>query len=213
MQITYRELEDFLGEIHMVALDKRTALKGRLKHFQRLGWPAGTNKGKGARVNYGIGQTMSLAMGMEMLQLGLTPERVVEQLGRGGGSLAEGFSDALKEYGYDPDPIYYIFDPESLNSLREQEEGKFRTGLQSLMVSASKMETAMTMASKHWTRRFAIINISAILDDYISYFIDKGLAAPENLAQPLENWRALEDNKSKARLDELISKAKTNGDT
>lgn len=213
MQITYRELEDFLAEIHRVAPEKKTALKGRLKHFQRLGWPAGTNKGKGARVNYGIGQTMCLAIGMEMLQLGLTPERVVDQLGQAGSSLAEGFSDALKEYGYDPDPIYYIFDPESLNSLRYQEFEKSRTGLQSLMVSASKMEDVMNMASKHWTRRFAIINISGILDDYISYFIDKGLASPENLAQPLENWRTLEANKSKARLDELISKAKTNGDT
>ena len=213
MQITYRELEDFLGEIHMVALDKRTALKGRLKHFQRLGWPAGTNKGKGARVNYGIGQTMSLAIGMEMLQLGLTPERVVEQLGQAGGALSQGFCKAFADRAEKDDPIYYMFDPEALNTLRDAELDKSRTGLQSMIVSASGLRDALRMASMHWTRRIALINITAILTDYISYFSDIGLSSPDALAEPLERWQQLETDRFDRFIGLMNNAATGNVDT
>lgn len=213
MQITYRELEDFIAEIHKVALDKRTALKGRLKHFQRLGWPAGTNKGKGARVNYGIGQTMSLAIGMEMLQLGLTPERVVEQAGHAGGALSQGFFEAFVNRAEDDEPIYYMFDPETLGSLRDAEFEKSRTGLHSVIVSASDVRNALRLASTHWTRRLALINITAILEDYISYFGDKGLSSPDALAEPLERWQELQKGKFDRYIAAILHQAPDNGDT
>lgn len=191
MHLTYRELEDFFAVIHRVAESKRIALRGRLKHFQRLGWPAGTNKGKGARVEYGIGQTMSLAMGLEMLQLGLTPERVVAQLKLGGPQLASGFLEALNEYGPYADPIFYIFAPESLHSLRDDDSDK--EGILSMMVSRSLLPEMMSQISpmNQW-RRFAFINLSNLLDEYIEYFVSRGLGAPENLRDHIERWLRLE---------------------
>lgn len=197
MHIGYGELEDFLAEIHGVAPEKRTALKGRLKHFQRLGWPSGTNKGKGARVEYGIGQTMNLAMGMEMLQLGLTPERVVEQLGMAGSTLCKGFKEALEDYGPNAEPIFFIFMPESLRPLRG-EVGRHPTGLQSLMVSRSQVQQALEQASPFLSRRFAFINMTALLDDYIQYFIGRGLGSPDRLAEAFENWQQMEEQRVNA---------------
>lgn len=190
MHLTYRELEDFLAEIHMVAASKRTALKGRLKHFQRLGWPAGTNKGKGARVNYGVGQTFSLAMGFEMLQLGLTPEKVIEQLRLSGDSIARGFAAALQEYGPDPDPIYYIFSPESLYALRDVEGPP--EGYISLMISQSELSGSISRQAMFRMPRLAMINITLLLEGYVDHFIGKGLGSPENLQAPIENWRKFE---------------------
>ena len=89
---------------------KRTALTGRLKHFQKLGRPKGTNKEKGVRVNYDIGQVMSIASGMEMLQSGLTPERVVDELRDADGALSQGFCKAYAGRAED-DPIFYAFGP------------------------------------------------------------------------------------------------------
>lgn len=208
MQLTYSQLEDFFAEVHNVAPQKRIALKGRLKHFQRLGWPAGTNKGKGARVNYGIGQTMSLAIGMQMLELGLTPERVVEQLGNAGGSLAQAFNAAFTDLSKKDDPIFYMFDPETLSSLRDADLDKSRKGLQSMMVSASDLRNALRVASTHWTRRLALINMSEILTDYISYCADKGLSSPDALAEPLERWQKIETERFD-RFVELMNKAAT----
>lgn len=191
MHLSYGELEDFLAHIHHVAPEKRTALKGRLKHFQRLGWPAGTNKGKGARVEYGIGQTMCLAMGMEMLQLGLTPERVVDQFKFGGVTLARGFIDCLNEYGPDADTLFYIFSPESLHALRGDDDSPF--GVKSLMVSRSKLMEALAPAAQmgNW-RRFAFVDMSDLFDRYVMFFVDKGLGDPQQLRQPLERWQKIE---------------------
>ena len=36
--------------------------------------------------------------------------------------------------------------------------------------------------------------MSELLESYINHFIDKGLGAPENLREPLENWLKLEDD-------------------
>lgn len=187
MYLTYSELEDFLAELHRVAPEKRTALKGRLKHFQRLGWPAGTNQGKGARVQYGVGQTLSLVIGFELLQLGLTPERVVEHLKHKGTFLADGFIEALTEYGPYEDAVYYVFAPESLVALRG-DEGTSDPGLNSLMLSRSKIGLAFGETNFLSSRRCAFINLSDLLNIYIDYFIGRGLGSPDRLREPLENW-------------------------
>ncbi|MCZ8320841.1 MAG: hypothetical protein O9296_04550 [Novosphingobium sp.] len=190
MNISYAELEGFLAAIHRVAPEKRIALKGRLKHFQRLGWPSGTNQGKGARVQYGIGQTLMLAMGFELLQLGLTPERVVEQFKFSGRYLAKGFSEALAHYGPEAEPIYYAFSPESLASLRGDD---VEVGFQSIMVSRDKVAELMQIPGAWLTRRFAFIDMAELLRLYADHFIDKGLGDPQNLREAIDNWVRISD--------------------
>lgn len=190
MHLSYGELEEFIAHLHRVAPEKRTALKGRLKHFQRLSWPAGTNKGKGARVNYGVGQTFSLAVAFEMLQIGLTPERVVEQLRMSTGLIARGFAAAYEDYGPHADPIYYIFSPQSLYALRGLENHP--EGHVSLLISQSELGNSIAKQAMFRFRRLAMVNLTEIFDEYVSYFIDKGLAAPDNLQEPLDNWQSVE---------------------
>ena len=201
MELTYGELELFLAEIHKAAPEKRTALKGRLKHFQRLGWPEGTNKGKGARVKYGFGQTMMLAMGMELLQLGLTPERVVLQLRYSGGYLADGFAEALKQHGSDGDDVYYIFAPESLIGLRGMDDEEGTSGLRSAMAVKSEIGEVFKTALFGASRRSAFINMSAILAEFVTYFADKGLETAADLRQPIMKWQIYADQKRKETND------------
>lgn len=209
MNITYSQLEDFLMEVHGVAPEKRVALKGRLKHFQRLGWPIGTNKGKGARVNYDIGQTINLAMGFEMLQLGLTPERVVDHFSLTGTTLAYGIAEVLKNYGKKNESVYYIFYPESLSTLRDATMDGQKTGLQSQLVSASKLQDALSMASLHWTRRFAMIDIAGLLKTYVEYFLKHGLQSPDQLIEAVQNWQNVERDLSAAKLNLTIRSMKS----
>ncbi|MEJ6594676.1 hypothetical protein [Parasphingorhabdus sp.] len=209
MEISYGELEDFLAEIHGVAAEKRSALKGRLKHFQRLKWPAGTNQGKGARVKYGVGQTLSLATGFELLQLGLTPERVVEHFKFSFVTLPMGFLSSLGQYGPNPDPVFYIFSPESLQSLRDQED---TVDFQSYMISKSELEKNFNYLPIIQFRRFAFINIHSVLAEYIDYFSGRGLSAPEKLQEPLEKWLEI----ARKSMDDGVIRyleAKQHGDT
>lgn len=211
MELSYGELEDFLAKIHCVAPDRRTALKGRLKHFQRLGWPPGTNKGKGARVRYDTGQILSLAVAMEMLELGMTPERVVEQLGLHGSDLALGFIDVMASEHPLEEAVFFIFDPDALRSLRDQKDGEGRTGLKHLICSQSDLEEALTTTDLRGWRRLALISMTAILRDYLGVAHDK--VTGESFADvgvEISQW-LVGENVSREKLRRLFKSAFKHG--
>lgn len=197
MNLTYSELEDFLAEMHDVAPEKRIALRGRLKHFQRLGWPAGTNQGKGARVQYGLGQTLSLSIGMEMLQLGLTPERVVQQMGYSSSYLPNGFEAALDARADDRDQILYVFAPESLYTLRGRDEEQ--PGIQSLLIAKSKLPELAHVPPFAGSNRYAVINLSELLYDYLSYFQGRKFEDETEVRAAIKNWQAVAKQQMRAR--------------
>lgn len=192
MRLSYRELEDFLSEIHMIAPSKRTALKGRLKHFQRAGWPAGTNKGKGARVEYGIGQTLLLAMGMELLQLGMTPERIVSHFAIGNYGLAQSFIEVVRNIQKNALPVVYVFCADALQPLQDLDDtfGKVR-------VIATVDELPMLLGKdgpfRLW-RNFGVINLTTLMERYIEYFQGRKFQEVDEVITHLENWVKLEDN-------------------
>lgn len=187
MKIPYADLEEFLAQTHRVDHERRSALKGRIKHFQRLSWPPGTNQGKGKRVQYGVGQTLSLAVAFELLQIGLTPERIVDQLRQEQGTLAEGFGAALSEFRSQPNSIFYIFSPESLVLLRDPAEKVDR--IWSNLISLNVLQETLQNNDLFKRPRLAVINLSEVLLEYISYIEKSGLRSPEMLAAPIEAWQ------------------------
>ncbi len=53
----------------------RPAFQARLRHLRQLGTPEGVNTGKGTRAIYGAKQVFQMAYAVELLMLGITPER------------------------------------------------------------------------------------------------------------------------------------------
>lgn len=80
IELTYAEVEAVLAALHHIADDKRVAFKARLKHFQRLKFPDGSNTGTGKRVVYTIDMFVKLAFAMELTQIGMSPKRIVHIL-------------------------------------------------------------------------------------------------------------------------------------
>ena len=66
-------VEDALARIYRVASDKRVAFRSRIKHFQRLRFPPGTNTGKGKPASFTFNQFMKLTLAFELVQSGLAP--------------------------------------------------------------------------------------------------------------------------------------------
>lgn len=75
MQFKFDQVERALAAVYEIADDRRTAFSSRLKHLQRLGFPAGTNPGRGRVASYDPGQAFLLALALELAQLGHPPER------------------------------------------------------------------------------------------------------------------------------------------
>jgi hypothetical protein len=67
-----------LIRLYAVPEHRVAAFKARLKHFQRLGWPIGSNFGRGRRANWTDRHYQELVIATELTMLGITPERAIE---------------------------------------------------------------------------------------------------------------------------------------
>lgn len=71
---TYAEVETILASLHRAdAATQKGALRGRLKHFKKLGIPLGINPGKGARIAYTIDTIWEWSFCLSLSQAGLDP--------------------------------------------------------------------------------------------------------------------------------------------
>lgn len=77
-QFTFGQVEAVLAAINHVADDKRVAFAGRLKFLQKNGVPMRTAPGRGKSGNYSFENLVQLAVAVELLQCGLTPQRASE---------------------------------------------------------------------------------------------------------------------------------------
>lgn len=73
--LTYGQIEALVGELHGIAPRRMSALRARLKHFKRLGFPPGVNTGRGRPAEYGPGQIVNVLFAFQLLELGFAPER------------------------------------------------------------------------------------------------------------------------------------------
>ena len=80
LKLTTDEVVDLLVRLYGLDPAKESALRPRLKHFQRLGFPEGVNPGTGRVALYGVKQIFQLALAMELTALGLMPERITKLL-------------------------------------------------------------------------------------------------------------------------------------
>lgn len=66
-----------LGQAMLVETASAGAFLGRFQHLQRLRLVEGINPGRGRQAAYRANQVMVIALAMQLLQLGLSPERAV----------------------------------------------------------------------------------------------------------------------------------------
>lgn len=78
MNLSYADAVQILIGRHCIAADRQGAFKARLKHLQRLGFPAGVNTGKGRRAVYDWLQIIELNLAFELIGFGLPPELAVD---------------------------------------------------------------------------------------------------------------------------------------
>lgn len=96
-EISFAQLEAILAVHHDVADHKRSAFQARLKNLQRLGLVPGVAAGRGRSSAFGAGEVVKMALAVELLQLGLPPERAVRLVRENGYPLSMGVGIAARE--------------------------------------------------------------------------------------------------------------------
>ena len=72
------ELLELVAIAMDVPIERESALLGRFQHLQRLKLIEGINPGRGKAAEYRAHQVLIILIALQMLQLGLTPERAVD---------------------------------------------------------------------------------------------------------------------------------------
>lgn len=124
-ECSFSLVEEVIAQMNFISDERRSAFSSRLKHFQRLKYPVGINTGRGVAAIYRARHLLLMALAVEFIQLGLTPERTVRTLHKNARTVAQAFSDELlaeaqeakgyKFTGYRQ--TFLGFDPEGLQDM------------------------------------------------------------------------------------------------
>ncbi len=178
MRLSQPQVIDLLSELHNVSDDRPTAVRGRVQSFQRLGFPKGTNTGRGIPATYGPLQVTHLLFAFELLQLGLAPERIVSLIKRDERALTRGLRDARHDIGRDlfagpsRKAVFAVIDPSAV-TIGAGDAATWQGDIEFLEFGArSKIEGRVFR-----TRRSAVINLSSMLERAAAISQRKGIAA------------------------------------
>lgn len=159
MSLAFGAVEDVFARLHGIREDKRVAFRARFKHLKRLGFPPGTNTGSGRAAAYEGPEIFLLALALELLQLGLSPERAVGLITKNMFPIATVARMSVLTPGMDLN-FYLQFDPSALSGLAEEDDED--SPFADLWYSGTGTLNEM-MEGRSWTR-VAIINVPALIE-------------------------------------------------
>jgi hypothetical protein len=108
-ELSFGQLEACLAHIQQVADEKRYTFQSRLKQWQKMGFPAGTKVGKGVKVKYTFQHLCQIVVMMQMMRLGLTPERSIHMVNSGWPRFREGMLQGIDNLAKVQPQIVYAF--------------------------------------------------------------------------------------------------------
>ena len=123
--LSFGQLEACLAHIGRVAYQKRYTFQSRLKQWQKMGFPAGTKVGRGTRVSYTLAHLFQLVLMMQLLRLGLTPERSIKMVNAAWPKFRRGLLETIDHLAEREPPITYAI--VHANALAELEWGGERS--------------------------------------------------------------------------------------
>jgi hypothetical protein len=119
-KLTFGQVEAILAEMQGVHPLRRAAFQSRLKQWQKMGFPEGVNVGRGVRAGYGADQLYQLVYMIELLRVGLTPDRAIEVVGTAWEALRVGILETTVCIAGGADHMHYSsIQIDSLTSLTD----------------------------------------------------------------------------------------------
>ena len=168
INFTFGQVAAAFEYAHKIDPARQSAFRARLKHYQKQGWPAGINTGRGKAASYDSGHVVQLMFALQFNEMGLTPDRAVWVLdgNKYWWQLAFKYTTMSFVEGK-RHPFFLTFDPSSLDELRidgaydgaDETFNYFGTG-------------TLREAIKDWSEsgviRFSVLNIQSALDPVLA---------------------------------------------
>lgn len=122
-ELSFGQVEAVLAAVYEIQDHKRVAFAGRLKMLQKNGLPTGARPGRGKAGTYSFPHLLQLAVGVEMLQFGLAPQRAASMVAKSWPTICHSTNYALigpnGELDYHPDVNFlWMVRPTELSDLQ-----------------------------------------------------------------------------------------------
>lgn len=180
-----------MAALHEIEESQRSAFSNRIKHMQRLGYPSGTNTGRGRAAAYSAHQLYLIGFALELAQLGLTTDSAIPLMQDNFSTVATATSAAIRSrYDLQLPCIFIYFDPARLDPLMESTgggmtsiRGKFRYGTREF--------GDVLLAGSGAERRFTVIAVNKIIEDIeaaIRSFESPDAGSAEFFVEDLMTW-------------------------
>lgn len=95
MELSRKQLEAIVLAHHRVHPDKQETFRSRIKTLQRMGFPPGTNVGRGPKMGYSAEHLFQLITVFELQQIGLAADRAIQTVLNAWSYLQTGFGVAF----------------------------------------------------------------------------------------------------------------------
>lgn len=190
MDYSFAQVVTALAETYAIDHERRGAFVARLQNLQKLGFPEGTNTGRGKAARYSAGHVFLIGVALELIQLGLTPERAKHVIDDDMHAVAMAASMAV--YHGVPDyeikfPIFLYLDPAVLRYLcRTSNDEDFAAATFHYGGMAQVLENFKDWF-KNGVPRMAFFSVSALVHD-IASFLPEGADDISPFYKALEDW-------------------------
>ncbi|MHB9878975.1 hypothetical protein ACSMXM_04840 [Pacificimonas sp. ICDLI1SI03] len=121
--LTFAQTDQIIARLNAIKPSSRSAFTNRLKNFQRIGFPKGTNTGRGKAAVYTSVHLLKLAIAVEFLQVGITPSVAAAAVEEGWPSISLSVCMAAEVCRHHPiyvareDRLFLISQPNSLHDM------------------------------------------------------------------------------------------------
>lgn len=186
----FRDLSHALARVHSIQPDKLYAFESRIKNLQRLGFLPETNTGRGRKASYGIEETFLLALGIELLQLGVTPERVINVINPRRAAIVHELRFASRSGNWiRGNPKLMYLDPRALSDLQDDEAVKAHGGSVNNVRFGTVSDVGNYFARhRRLPPRLAVIDLQKLVTDVLNALQHTLGLRDDDLAAAFQEW-------------------------
>ncbi|QJB68040.1 hypothetical protein [Parasphingorhabdus halotolerans] len=181
----YADAFAILAEKHDISINKEVAFRGRLQHFQRLNFPSGVNTGKGNPAKYGWRELFLLALALEYLEIGSTPERSVQEISKFEDNLTIGIAKVVSSHNAEKEAYFLITELSGLLVLRKEHCWADRVKL------VTQSEIGMIFSEQgddRFNSPYAIIDLRQLIGSLLLAVFKMSSFSKDNIVRDLKAW-------------------------
>ncbi|GAB5486449.1 MAG: hypothetical protein Pars2KO_00190 [Parasphingorhabdus sp.] len=181
----YSEIFEILSKKHKISKSKAVPFRGRLQHFQRLGFPLGVNTGSGKRVKYTWRELFLMGLALEYVEIGSTPERIVKEILKFEEILLGALAKIASPQGFETEGCYLLTELSGLLALKQENQW----GEEIVLLTQSEMTRVFSGdGDDRYRSPYAIIDLRQFVASILLVVFETVEIPKDQLLEDLKRW-------------------------